>query len=38
MFKILLKFAQELKRTDIGLFKNTHAPQSAQAFRSEKLT
>ena len=28
-FKILLKFALELKRTDIGLFKSTNAPQSA---------
>ena len=26
MFKILLKFSQELKSTDISLFKNTNAP------------
>ena len=38
MFKILLKFAQELQRTDIGLFKNTNAPQSAPAYGSENLT
>ena len=38
MFQILLKFAQELKRTDIGLFKNANAPQSAPSFQSENLT
>ena len=48
MFQILLKSAQELKRTDIFLFKNTNAaqsapkrpkaPQSAPAFHLENLT
>ena len=37
MFKILFKTAQELKRTDINLFKNTKAPQSAPVFQSENL-
>ena len=37
MFQILLKFVQELKRTDIGLFKNTNAPQSAPSISIRKL-
>ena len=38
MFQILLKSAQELKTTDIFLFKTTIAPRSAPAFQSENLT
>ena len=38
MFQILFKFEEEQKRTDIGLFKNTNVPKSAQAFQSENVT
>ena len=37
MFQILLKSAQELKRTDIFLFKNTNVPQSAPGISVRKL-
>ena len=33
MFKILVKFSQELKSTGIGLFKNTNAPPAFQKIR-----
>ena len=36
-FHILLETVQEIKRTDINLFKNTKAPQSAPVFQSENM-
>ena len=37
MFQILLETAQELKRRDNNLFKNTNVPQSATVFQPENF-